>query len=235
MARAAFGAADPIGRQIDASGGPSTVVGVVGDVVIGRLEDAATPTYYLPYTRSPDVSMRLVVRTRADLAGIETAVRGIVREIDPQVALYQVYTMESLVQQSESVFLRRFPLILLGAFAVTALLLAVVGTYGVVSYAVAQRVRELGIRIALGASTRSVMTLVVGHVAAIAAVGIGAGLALAVALSRYAEGMLYGVRATDPVTYAGVAALLAVVAAAAAAIPARRASRVDPVTALRAD
>ncbi len=235
MAREAFGTADPIGRRVDASGGPATVIGVVGDVVIGRLEDAATPTFYLPYTRSPDVSMRLVVRTRADVAGIETAVRGLVREIDPQVALYQVYTMASLVQQSESVFLRRFPLLLLGAFAVTALLLAVVGTYGVVSYAVAQRVRELGIRIALGASTRSVLTLVVGHVAAIAAVGIGAGLALAVALSRYAEGMLYGVRATDPATYASVAAVLAFVAAAAAAIPARRASRVDPVTALRAD
>ena len=236
LAREAFGAEDPIGRQLETGvAGRASIVGIVGDVAIGRLEDAARPTFYVPYTQAPDVSMRIAVRTRGDVASVGEAVRRVVQEIDPEVALYQVYTMESLTRQSESVFLRRFPLLLLGAFAVTALLLAVVGTYGVVSYAVAQRVRELGIRIALGASTRSVMTLVVGHVAAIAAVGIGAGLALAVALSRYAEGMLYGVRATDPVTYAGVAALLALVAAAAAAVPARRASRVDPVTALRAD
>ncbi|GLC23874.1 ABC transporter permease [Roseisolibacter agri] len=235
LAREAFGREDPIGRQLTINAEPATIVGVVGDVVIGRLEEGVAPTFYLPFGQLPDVSMRVVLRTRGDVGGLEAAIRGAVRALDPQVALYQVYTMDSLVRQSESIFLRRFPLLLLGAFAAAALVLAIVGTYGVVSYAVAQRVRELGIRIALGASSRSVIALVVGHVAVVATVGIGAGLLLAVALSTRAEGMLYGVRATDPATYGAVALLLAVVAAAAAAIPARRASRVDPALSLRAE
>ncbi|HZF67257.1 MAG TPA: ABC transporter permease [Gemmatirosa sp.] len=237
LAREAFGAQDPIGRRLDVggSGGPATVVGVVGDVVIGRLEDATPPTFYVPFAQSPDMSMRLAVRTRGDVAGLDAAVRGVVRELDPEVALYQVYTMESLVRQSESVFLRRFPLILLGSFAATALLLAVVGTYGVVSYTVAQRVRELGVRLALGATTRDVVSLVVGHVARVAAVGIGAGLVLAVVLARYAASLLYGVQATDAATYLVVTVTLSVAATAAAALPARRASRVDPALTLRAD
>jgi ABC-type antimicrobial peptide transport system permease subunit len=186
--------------------------------------------------------MRIAVRTGYppeaggwEVAGLEQAVRRIVRELDPHVALYQVYTMESLVEQSESVFLRRFPLLLVGAFALTALALAVVGTYGVISYAVAQRGRELGIRIALGATPRGVVSLVVRHALLLAAVGIGTGLVAAVALSRFAASLLYGVRAGDPATYAAAALLLGVVAAAAAAVPARRATRVDPVTALRGD
>jgi predicted permease len=237
LARQAFGAEDPVGRQLETGVvGRATIVGVVGDVAIGRLdEQIAEPTFYVLYRHAPDVSMRIAVRTRGEVAGIGEAVRRVVQEIDPEVALYQVYPMESLVRQSESVFVRRFPLLLLGAFAGTALLLAVVGTYGVVSYAVAQRVRELGIRLALGASGRDVMGLVVRHVALIATVGIGAGIALALVLSRYAASLLYGVRATDPATYAGVALVLGVVAAAAAAVPARRASRVDPALTLRSE
>jgi putative ABC transport system permease protein len=143
--------------------------------------------------------------------------------------------MEALVEQSESVFLRRFPLLLVGAFAATALVLAVVGTYGVISYAVAQRVRELGIRIALGAAPRAVVGLVVRHAVVLAAVGIGLGLVASAALSRFAASLLYGVRATDPAAYAAAAALLAAVAAAAAAVPARRATRVDPARTLRGE
>jgi ABC-type antimicrobial peptide transport system permease subunit len=158
-----------------------------------------------------------------------------VRDIDPQVALYQVYTMDSLVQQSESVFMRRYPLLLVGAFAATALVLAVVGTYGVISYGVAQRTRELGIRVALGASTSRVASLVVRQVAALAAVGIVVGVLAALALSRFAESLLFGVRPSDPPTYAGAALLLGTVAALAAAIPARRAARVDPAVALRSE
>jgi predicted permease len=238
LAREAFGREDPVGRRLTlgaSSVEPATVVGVVGDVTTGRLEDGAEPTYYLPFAQAPDASMRVVVRTRGDVAGLDAAIRGIVRELDPEVALYQVYPMESLVRQSESVFLRRFPLLLVGAFAGAALLLAVVGTHGVVSYTVAQRVRELGIRVALGAASRNVLALVVGHVARVAAAGIGAGLVLAVVLARAASGLLYGVRATDPATYVAVAATLALVAAAAAALPARRATRVDPAITLRGD
>jgi predicted permease len=228
---------DPIGRQLDLGvrKEPATIVGVVGDVVIGRLEDAASPTFDVPYTQLPDVSMRVALRTRGDVAGMEAAVQRAVHAIDPEVALYQAYTMQSLLQQSESVFVRRFPLVLLATFAAAALVLAIVGTYGVVSYAVAQRTREIGVRMALGAPGRSVVALVLGGVARVAALGIGAGVVLALGLSRYAASLLYGVRATDPATYAAVAATLGAVALAAAALPARRASRVDPARTLRAE
>jgi predicted permease len=236
LAREAFGGEDPVGRQILSLGkAPWTVVGVVADVAIGKLEDEVPPTIYHPFARLPEGSMRLAVRTRGDVAGLETAVRRIVRDLDPQVALYQVYTMESLLRQSESVFLRRFPLLLVGAFAATALALAVVGTYGVISYSVAQRVRELGIRIALGARSAHVVSLVVRQAALLAAVGIGAGLVAAAVLSRYASSLLFGVRAGDPSSYAAAALLLGAVAAAAAAVPAWRATRVDPVRALRGE
>ncbi len=235
LARAAFGSADPLGRRIATGPTPLTVVGVAGDVVAGRLDDATPPTLYLPYHAAPDVSMRLAVRARGDVAGLEAAVRGAVRDIDPGVALYQVYTMSSLVRQSEDVFRRRFPLVLVGGFAAAALALAVVGTYGVVSYAVAQRGRELGVRRALGAPSGHLAGLVVGRVARTAAVGVGAGLLLSAALARAASGLLYGVRATDPAAYAAAALLLAAGAAAAAAVPARRAARADPAAALRHD
>jgi putative ABC transport system permease protein len=238
LARAAFGREDPVGRQLRlgaSSDRPATVVGVVGDVTTGRLEGAADPAYYMPHAQASDASMRVVMRTRGEVPGLEAALRRVVRELDPEVALYQVYSMESLVRQSESVFLRRFPLLLVGAFAAAALALAVVGTHGVVSYTVAQRVRELGIRVALGAATGNVLALVVGHVARVAALGIGAGLVLALLLARAASGLLYGVRPTDPATYAAVAVTLALVAAGAAALPARRATRVDPAVALRGD
>ena len=234
LARQAFPGEDPVGRQLLAlRDEPWTVVAVVKDVAIGKLDEQVPPTMYLPFRQLSDISMRLAVRTRGDVSGLEQSVRRIVRELDPHVALYQVYTMESLVQQSESVFLRRFPLLLVGAFALTALLLAVVGTYGVISYTVAQRLRELGIRIALGASPRSVVSLVVRHAATLAAVGIGVGVLAAAALSRFAASLLYEVRATDPTAYVAAAALLGGVAALAAALPARRATRVDPVVTLR--
>jgi putative ABC transport system permease protein len=234
LARKAFPSEDPIGRQIvTLNDAPWTVVGVVGDVAIGKLEDQAPPTIYLPFRQFSDISMRVAVRTRGEVAGLEQSVRRVVRELDPHVALYQVYTMESLVQQSESVFRRRFPLLLVGAFALAALLLAIVGTYGVISYSVAQRLRELGIRIALGATPGSVVGLVVRHAATLALAGIGVGVVTAAVLSRYAASLLYGVRGTDPTTYLTAAAVLGAVAALAAAVPARRATRVDPVVTLR--
>ena len=237
FARRLLGGRDPVGRQIalSSTAPPWTIVGVVGDVVIGKLEDEVPPALYLPFALTPDVSMRVVVRARGDVTGLEASVRGIVREIDPQVALYQVHTMESLLTQSESVFARRYPLILVGAFALTALVLAMVGTYGVISYAVAQRMRELGIRLALGASTGDVVRLVVRHAGLLAVVGIGVGVLGAAALSRFASSLLYGVRPGDPTTYAAAAALLGAVAVLAAAVPARRAARVDPAITLRGD
>ena len=235
LARKAFGNEDPVGRQLatSATAPGRTIVGVVGDVAIGRLEDEVPPAMYFALADSPESAMRLAVRTRGDVAGLEASIRRVVRDIDPQVALYQAYPMESLVRQSESVFMRRFPLLLFGAFAATALALAVVGTYGVISYAVAQRARELGIRIALGARSGHVVATVVRHAVVLAAVGIGVGLVSAALLSRFAASLLFGVGAGDPASYAAAAVLLAAVAAAAAAVPAWRATRVDPVRALR--
>jgi predicted permease len=237
LAHRTFDREDPIGRLVLAGDDavPWTIVGVVGDVAIGKLEDETPPTIYFPFARRPEAVMRLAARTRGDGAGFAASLRRVVRELDPQVALAQERPMESLVAESPSVFVRRFPLLLIGAFAVTTLVLAVVGTYGVISYAVAQRSRELGIRLALGAAPRSVVTLVAGRGIALAAVGIGVGLVGAAALSRLAESFLFGVRAGDPSSYGVAAAVLATAAALAAAIPARRAARVDPALILRND
>jgi predicted permease len=237
LARRAFGGEDPIGRLVYPGDDPApwTIVGVVGDVAIGKLEDQIPPTIYFPFARRPEAVMCLAARTRGEGDGFEASLRRVVRELDPQLALSQERSMESLVTESPSVFVRRFPLLLISAFAATALVLAVVGTYGVISYTVAQRGRELGIRLALGASQRSVVTLVMRRVVALAAVGIGVGLVGAAALSRLAQALLFGVRADDPSSYAMAAGVLAIAAALAAAVPARRAARVDPALALRSE
>ena len=236
MARAAFGDADPIGRRIRL--GPTsegTVIGVVGDVPIGGLEDAIPPTMYFSYLQAIEGGMRLAVRTRGDPRALAAPIRAILRDLDPEVGTFQLYTMEELVGQSQSVFLRRFPLVLVGSFAVVALVLALVGTYGVISYAVAQRMRELGIRIALGARSGTIRWLVLRHAGVLAAAGIALGLAAAAALARLASGLLYGVAGTEPAIYGGVAALLAAMALLAALVPARRATRADPVAVMRGE
>jgi len=236
MARQAFGDRDPVGRQITlGSTGNATVVGVVGDVTIGKLEDEIPPTMYFSYLQSMDVGMRLAVKTTGDPYALVGPIRAIVRELDPGVATYQVYAMNDLVGQSQSVFLRRYPLILVGSFAAVALVLALVGTHGVISYSVTERFRELGIRIALGARPGSIRWLVLRHAGALAAAGIAVGVAAAVALSRFAASLMYGVGTAEPLIFGGVAAVLGAAALAAALLPAHRATRVDPLAALKAD
>jgi predicted permease len=236
MAREAFGDRDPVGRQISLGGaGSATVVGVVGDVTIGKLEDEIPPTMYVSSLQSMDVGMRLAVQADGDPHALVAPIRAIIRELDPAVGTYQVYTMDELVGQSQSVFLRRYPLVLVGSFAVVALVLALIGTYGVISYSVAQRLRELGIRVALGARPAEIRWLVLRHAGALAGAGAAVGVLLAVALSRAAAGLMYGVGAAQPLIFGGVAALLAAMALAAALVPARRATRVDPLVALKAE
>jgi putative ABC transport system permease protein len=155
--------------------------------------------------------------------------------IDPNAAMTPVTSMEDVIANSPSVFMRRFPLYLVGAFAATALLLAIVGIYGVVSYSVAQRSREMGIRMALGAQPGSLVGLVVRHGGIMAAAGIILGVSGALILGRFAATMLYGVGPGDPVTYISVSAVLAGVAVGATIVPARRATKVDPALALRSD
>ena len=226
--------AQAIGKEISASGpeGPwMTVVGVVADTRESTLEDPAEMAVYLPYMGH--ATMALVVRTETPPAAMATTIRDSVRAVDPNLPISGLLTLEQVV--AESLGQPRMMTVLLGCFAVTAVLLAVAGIYGVLSYGVAQRIREMGLRQALGARPGQIFSLVIGEGARLALAGIGAGLLLAIALSGLAEGFLFQVEATDPLTYVVVSIVLLGVAAAAGLLPARRATRADPMTALRHD
>jgi len=160
-------------------------------------------------------------------------VRGLVRELDPDVPVYGVQTMEQVINDSRATFMRRYPAYLIAVFACVALLLSVVGIYGVISYTVTQRTRELAIRLALGAQGRDVLRLVMRHGLLLALAGVGLGLAASLALTRLMSGLLFGVSAADPSVYGAVALLLVSVALLACVVPARRATKVDPTVALR--
>jgi len=246
MARRYFGSEDPIGRRM-AGGGPHgpmpplEIVGVVGHVQNYNL-DGKGPVdmaYYMPHAvaaaRLPGYLTQgiVVLRTQGDPLQMSAPLRRLVQSIDPLQPIFSVQSMDQVVSSSLSD--RRLNLILLGIFAGVALLLASVGIYGVMSYSVEQRTREIGIRMALGAERNAVLRLIVGQGARLAAAGIGVGVLGAFALSRLMAGLLYGVSTTDPATYAGLALALAAVAVGACAVPARRAVHVDPAVALRAE
>jgi putative ABC transport system permease protein len=208
------------------------IVGVVGDA---RHQDLGSVPYadvYFPHAQDQRATMDLVVRTStADPLEIAPAVRGVIKEINSEQLIWQTRTMSELV--ANSIAPRRFNMILLGTFAVVALLLAGIGIFGVMNYAVTQRTHEIGIRLALGAQGADVLKMVVGQGMWLALVGVGIGLAGAFAVTRLMASLLYGVSATDPLVFAGVALLFTAVAFVASYIPARRATRVDPTVALR--
>jgi putative ABC transport system permease protein len=220
------------------------VVGVVADVKTSRLDAAAPPTVYYSQLQAPQNRMSLAVRLGCPFgtnvgscseSAIAAIVRRAVAESDPNVPVYAVATMEQQLVDSPAVFARRYPLLLVGLFAATALVLAVVGLYGVISYSVAQRAREFGIRAALGASPGAIRQSVLRRASVVAGAGVLVGAPAALAASGVMRGMLYGVKAADPLTYVGACALLTGVALIASWIPARRATRIDPTVALRAD
>jgi putative ABC transport system permease protein len=188
---------------------------------------------FLPHAQAPDNALTLVVRTARDPASLAPAVRGAVRAIDPEQPVFEVATMDQLL--SGMVAQRRFSMTLLGIFAGVALALGIVGVYGVTSFLVAQRTREVGVRIALGAEPRQLVRMVVRQGMTVAVAGIALGLAGALAMTRVMERLLYGVSPSDVVTLAGVTAVLALATLAANWLPARRAARVDPLVALRAE
>jgi putative ABC transport system permease protein len=212
---------------------PFEIVGVVGDEKVTSLDARTTPVIYFPYLQSPETNMNLVVRTAANPESLAAAVRREVQAMDREIPLYSVMTMEKLISNSPATFMRRYPAYLLGIFAGVALLLAVVGIYGVISYSVSQRTHEIAIRIALGAQQSDVLKMILKQGMFLALLGILLGLAGALVLTRLLSSMLFNVSASDPVTYAGVAALLLLVALLACYVPARRAMRVDPMMALR--
>jgi len=225
---------DPVGRHlwIDPKK-PLTIAGVVGTVKQDGLETDGKIVVYFPHRQHPSSGMYLVARTRADAASLTS---GIVREIhavDPNVVVYEVRTMQDRV--ASSLARRRFSSVMLGAFAVFALLLAAVGVFGVMSWLVSQTVHDIGVRLALGARPGNIVGLVVGQGMTLAGIGVAAGLAGSLALTRFMSSLLFGTSAHDALTFVLVACILAAVAFAATAIPAWRASRVDPMVALRVD
>jgi putative ABC transport system permease protein len=228
---------DPIGKRF-MFGHPSsdppkwyTIVGVVSDTRLYGLANPARLEVYLPFRQNPRNSMALVVKSGANPASLTSAVREVVQSIDKDQPVFAISTMEELVRNS--VATRRMTLVLLGLFSGLALILGAIGIYGVISYSVAQRTHEIGIRMALGAPRGDVFRLVVGEGLKLAGVGIAIGIAAAFGLARLMSSLLYGISATDFETFMGVAVLLALVALLACYVPARRAMRVDPTVALR--
>jgi predicted permease len=210
-----------------------TVVGVAADVRYGSLGTAPLPLVYVPFAQGSEgnTTMYLVVRSQTDPAGLSAAIRDRIRQVDPDVPAASIETMEDRV--SASLAQPRLRAIVLGTFAGLALLLAGVGTYGVMSYAARQRTREIGIRMAIGASSRAILKLLLGRGAVMVTAGIAAGLLCALALTRALRTLLFGVSTSDPLVFVGVTILLASVAMVAAWVPARRATRLEPVAALR--
>jgi putative ABC transport system permease protein len=210
---------------------PSEIIGVVGDVRQMGLDTPAEPTVYWPHPELVISEMTIVVRTENDPLALVSAARNELRQMDPEQPMAAIATMDQLLAGSLS--RSRFTMLVLGVFAALALVLACVGIYGVIAYSVTQRTQEFGIRMALGANRRDVFRLVLGQGTRLAVLGIGFGIVAALLVTRLMATLLYGTSATDPLTFTAVSLLLALVALAACYIPARRATRVDPIVALR--
>lgn len=231
-----FGDMDPIGRRIVLSWndeGPDEIVGVVGDIRSASLETEPKGTSYLPPARFAYPFMTLVVKIHGDGTALVPSLVNAVHEIDADVPIADIMPMTEII--SVSTAQRRLTMIMLMIFAAVALVLASVGIYGVISYSVTQRTQEIGIRMALGAQSADVLRMVIGRAMALAIAGIGLGAVGAFALTRLMANLLFSVRPEDPLTFAAVAILLGIVAALASYLPGRRATRVDPVVALRAE
>jgi putative ABC transport system permease protein len=225
-----FGGAAAIGQLVQLWGGRRKVIGVVANERFKGLTEAAPPAVYLPLSQAPMASA-VLVRTDGNPSLLAPGVRRVLREIDPQLALFGVEPLTETLGNSQAQ--RRFTMILLVAFAAVALLLAAIGVHGVLSYSVAQRTREIGIRAALGADVGQIRGLVVSQGARLAVFGIALGFIGALGLTRLLTTLLFGVGARDPLTFASVTIVLGLVALAAVWLPARRATRVDPMVALR--
>ena len=236
LARRDFPGEDPIGKRITRKDNPkeedwATVVGIVKDTKPRALDGDPVAEMYVPFAQQPASSMAFIIRTTSKPEGIIAAVRQTAQSLGKDQPVYDIRTLESVM--SEAVAKPSFRMFLLGVFAVVALILAMVGIYGVMSYSVEQRTHEIGIRMALGARAPDVLKLVIGHGMALAFAGVGIGLVASFALTRVMSQLMFGVTPTDPLTFAAIALLLTSVALLACYIPARRATKVDPLRALR--
>ena len=235
IARRIFASEDPIGKRITVwpdEKFPREIVGVVSDVKISRLDEETGYQIYVPHAQDAGWGvMSLAVRTKGKPEALTSPVRGAILSIDKNQPAYDIKTMDDVF--SASVAKTRLVMLLFGVFSMFALLLASIGIYGVIAYSVAQRTHEIGIRLALGAQTRDVLRMIITQGMILALIGAGLGLAGAFAATRVMRRLLYGVSPTDPLIFVGVSLLLTVVALLACYIPARRATKVDPMIALR--
>jgi len=222
---------NPIGRRVVTNGVAREIVGVVADVLQRSASEPAAPMVFVPFGQRTIRSIKVVVRTNADPSGLTPALRAEIRALDPELAIADITPMAQLVARS----LRRprFYTSLLAVFAGVGLVLAAIGVFGVMSYAVTQRSREISIRLALGALPRDVLRMIVSRALVLSAIGLIVGLAAAIVLGRFIQGQLFGVRLIDPVTFSAVPLVLAASAGFASFVPARRATKLDPANALR--
>jgi putative ABC transport system permease protein len=240
LAKRYFADRDPVGRRIK-NGGPErpigpnnrwmTIVGVVGDINYSGLDTPPEPTVYMPFLQATNTEQYVVLRTASDPGRVAARVRSIVADLDKDLPIASLATMDE--RMTASVAPSRFRTMLVAIFAAIGLLLAAIGIYGVMAYTVSERTHEIGVRAALGADRRDVLRLVLGEAVGLAAAGIAAGLVGSLMTTRLIRALLFQVEPTDTMTFAGISVLLAVTALAASYVPARRAMRVDPMNALR--
>jgi putative ABC transport system permease protein len=239
LARRLFPNQAAVGQQLVFVDRPTIqIVGVVGDEKVNGLDAKITPVVYFPFlqganSQGPNTTATLMVRTASDPTNLAAAIQRESRTLESDLSIFAVSTMEQLITNAPSTFRRRYPAFLISIFAAVALVLASVGIYGLLSYSISQRTQEIGVRVALGAQASDVLRLVIGRGMRLTLIGVAVGLAGAYALTRWIENLLFEVKPTDPVTFGAVAVLLTLVALLACWIPARRATQVDPMVALR--
>jgi putative ABC transport system permease protein len=234
LARAHWPGQNPIGKRINANapqGQWQTVVGVVGHVHKSGPQSDGEPQIHLPYAQNPQTTLSIVVRTTGPTTSLAPSLRAIVRGLDPALPISRMQSLSSVVDRATAK--ERFDTVLLGAFGFAALLLASIGLYGVMAFLVSQRTREIGIRMALGGAPAAIRSMVMREGLLIAGAGLVVGTAVSLAAARAVAGLLFGVAPNDPITYLAIGALLLLVGALASYGPARRATRVDPLVALR--
>ena len=231
-----FAGRNPVGRRLTYTGvqlPPVEIIGVVGDIKVGGLDEVLRPVLYYSTRQNPGLGLNLVARTTGDPNALAAALRNETRQLEPDVAIFNVNSMGQLITDSPAAFMRRFPALLISIFAGVALLLASVGIYGVVSYSVSQQTHYIGVRMALGAQASDIMKMVLRQGLTLAIAGMALGAVAAVGLMRLLQSLLFEVQTTDLATFGIVLVTLFVVTLLACYIPARRATKVDPLVALR--